>query len=183
MTQEALAADRFRSLRNRSRQFRDLAESELDGSYRFAMVLLGDAAEAEDATHDAFVRAWRGWDSLREPEKFRSWFSQILVNVCRDRLRRRVRAVSMAEVPDTAVPDRFRSLSYDPEREQLLQALGSLPAEQRTVVVLRFYADQPLDEIARLTASRVGTVKSRLHHALRALRAAYDAIERREGGR
>ena len=164
---------------DRAGTFRALAETELDRSYRLASVLLGDVSEGEDATHDAFLRAWHGWSSLRDRSSFGPWFSQILVNVCRDRLRRRGRSVTVSELPDRPV----ESAGWDPEREVLLQALGRLNADQRTVVVLRFYADRPLEEIARLTGARLGTVKSRLHHGLRALRAAYDAIERREDDR
>src|SRR3954451_5876029 len=66
-----------------------LAHSEVDRAYRLAGLILGDQHEAQDATQDALLRAWRSAASLRDPAGFQAWFDTILVNVCRDRLRRR----------------------------------------------------------------------------------------------
>ena len=68
-----------------------MSRAELDRAYRLAGLLLGDATEAEDATQEALLRAWRSIDSLRDPAGFGAWFDRILVNGCRDRLRRRRR--------------------------------------------------------------------------------------------
>ena len=70
-------------------RFLRLANGELDRAYRLAGMLLGDQNEAEDATQDALVRAWQAAGSLRDPAGFQAWFDRILVNICRDRLRRR----------------------------------------------------------------------------------------------
>jgi DNA-directed RNA polymerase specialized sigma24 family protein len=66
-------------------------EGELAMAYRLAGYLLADSAEAQDAVQESSVRAWKGWAGLREKDRFHAWFSQILVNVCRTRLRRRSR--------------------------------------------------------------------------------------------
>ena len=71
----------------RADAFRALADRHLDASYRLAYAILGQRAEAEDATHDAFVTAWRKWSTLRDPALFEHWFDRILVNTCRNRLR------------------------------------------------------------------------------------------------
>lgn len=65
-----------------------LVECYLDDSYRLAAVILSDVLAAQDAVHDAFVTVWQGLESLREPDRFEAWFGRILVNTCRDRLRR-----------------------------------------------------------------------------------------------
>ena len=67
--------------------FQALADEHLDAAYRLARIILRDQAEAQDATHDAFVQAWRKWSTLRDPDRFEAWFDRILVNACRDRLR------------------------------------------------------------------------------------------------
>lgn len=158
----------------REEAYARLVSRELAGAYRTASVLLGDAAEAEDATQDALIRAWQGWDHLRDGERAGAWFGRILVNVCRDRLRAR-RTVALRWLPDLGSADPLRSSG---EREALWEALAGLSADHRIVVVLRYYLDLPLEVIAERTGAPLGTVKSRLHHALQAVRAVYEAQER-----
>src|SRR3954471_11840261 len=76
-----------RDVARRDAAFLLLANEQLDRAYRLARAILHDAVEAQDATHDAFVHAWRKWDSLHDPERFDSWFDRILINTCRNRLR------------------------------------------------------------------------------------------------
>src|SRR5262245_53147430 len=71
----------------RDAAFLRLASEHLDRAYRLARAIVRDPAEAQDATHDAFVQAWRKWGSLRDPDRFDAWFDRILVNTCRNRLR------------------------------------------------------------------------------------------------
>ncbi len=71
--------------------FRRLADERLDASYRLATAILGDANQSQDAVHDAVLLAWERWPSLRDRAKFDAWFDRIVVNVCRDRLRRDAR--------------------------------------------------------------------------------------------
>ena len=73
----------------RATAFTRLTAVRLVSCYRLATVILGDPVEAEDATHDAAARAWERWGSLRDLDRFDAWFGRILVNECRDRLRRR----------------------------------------------------------------------------------------------
>ena len=153
------------------RAFTRHLEANLDRWYALATVVLGDRGEAEEATHDAVCAAWRGLDRLRDPQRMEAWFTRVLVNACRDRLRRRrVRPVAI-ELPET-VPA-VGGLGDRASLDELARALGELSPEHRTVVVLRFWADLSLDEIAERIAERPGTVKSRLHYALARLRAAY----------
>ena len=158
----------------REEAFARLVSRELASAYRTATVLLRDSAEAEDATQDALVRAWQGWDALRDEGRAGAWFGRILVNVCRDRLRaRRPTTVRLRDPGSSADPS-----APIGERGALEDAFARLTVEQRIVVALRFYLDLPTEAIAERTGVPPGTVKSRLHHALRALRAAYEAEER-----
>jgi RNA polymerase sigma-70 factor (ECF subfamily) len=153
--------------------FRELAHEHLDASYRLASVILGNPVDAQDATHDAFVQAWRRWSTLRDPAKFGPWFDRILVNTCRDRLRRTSRWRTEDLSPDlaAAVGDATNQVI---DRDVLGEALAALSPDHRVVVVLRFYRDLTAEDIARLLAIPAGTVHSRLHHALKRLRAALD---------
>ena len=152
-------------------RFRALAIGELDRAYRLAGLLLGDATEAEDATQEALLRAWSGLSSLRDPAGFQAWFDRILVNVCRDRLRRRgrVRFIPLDTVAEpVAEADPFRGVL---ERDEVVGAMALLDPDQRVVVVLHYFADLTLAAVAQRTGWPEGTVKSRLHHALRTMQA------------
>jgi RNA polymerase sigma-70 factor (ECF subfamily) len=143
-----------------------VADGELHRAYRLAGLILGDQHEAEDATQDALLRAWTAFGSLRREGDFQAWFDRILVNVCRDRMRRRrvVRFIPMAyEHGERPSGDPFAQLIAG---DELLRAMETLDADLRTVIVLRYWADLTVDEIARRSGWRSGTVKSRLHRAL-----------------
>jgi RNA polymerase sigma-70 factor (sigma-E family) len=150
--------------------FADLAADRLDESYRLARLIMRDEQEAQDATHDAFVAAWRNRSALRDADRIDAWFGRIVVNACRQRLRRRKRRpeMNLRDAPELAGPDDPYRTSAD--RDAIARAFEGLNADQRIAVVLRFYRDLPVDEIARLVGTRPGTVKSRLHHAMRRLR-------------
>jgi RNA polymerase sigma-70 factor (ECF subfamily) len=149
--------------------FVELAEQVLDDAYRLAGYILGDSAEAEDAVQEALTRGWQAWPSLRDRDRFEAWFDRILVNICRDRLRKRrgVRVEELNEDLAVCIEDPFRASLAKAEVDTLLQVLN---ADQRVVVGLRFWKDLSLQQIADLLGVPLGTVQSRLHYALRAMR-------------
>lgn len=149
--------------------FRRLASEHLDQSYRMAHAILGNRSEAEDATHDAFVQAWRKWSSLREVDRFEAWFGRILVNTCRDRLRRSARqpAQDLSEELAASGGNPYRQAD---DRQLIGSALADLSPDHRVVVALRYYRDLSTRQISQLLGIREGTVSSRLHYALHRLR-------------
>jgi RNA polymerase sigma-70 factor, ECF subfamily len=155
------------------REFMALADVALLGSYRTAAYVLGDRNEAEDAVQEALVLAWRAWPRLRDVTRFEAWFDRILVNVCYERLRGRKRAPSEPLSPDVVVPARD-SFASAIARDAVAQALHKLTPEQRIVVVLRYWRDLSIEEIAERVRIPSGTVRSRLHYALRTLRSELD---------
>ncbi len=153
------------------------AGRELDRAYRLAGLLLGDRSDAEDATQEALLRAWTSLGSLRDPAGFQAWFDRILVNVCRDRLRRRSRirfvTIEGAGVSaDRPTADPFRDVL---DRDEALRAIEVLDTDERVVVVLHYWGDLTLAAVADRTGWPVGTVKSRLHRALGKLEARLDS--------
>jgi RNA polymerase sigma-70 factor (ECF subfamily) len=164
-TQDDASRARGRAIDTR---FAEALAAELSSAYRLAGYLLADATEAQDAVQEASVRAWRSRAKLREPDKFHSWFNQILVNVCRTRLRKkaRQRTLDVDEV-DLEGVDPFRSALA---RDAIGRAISSLSTELRMVVVLRYWGDLSLAEIADRLGIPIGTVKSRHHAALKTLR-------------
>jgi RNA polymerase sigma-70 factor, ECF subfamily len=159
--------------------FAALADLHLAAAYRLAGVILADPFDAEDATHDAVVTAWRRYGSLRDPARFEPWFQRILVNICRDRLRGRRRrpSVEVGLAPGPAGGDEAYGRVDD--RLALDRAFEALSPDHRLAVVLRFYADLTVDEIADRTGVPAGTVKSRLHVATKRLHHALS--DEREG--
>jgi RNA polymerase sigma-70 factor, ECF subfamily len=155
--------------------FTRLIDPQLDPAFRLASFILGSEIEAEDAVQDAAARAWQRLDTLRDPARFAAWFTRIVVNGCRDRIRARGRQPLTLPVFEQVAPD---PAFWTDERLILLEAMGRLSAEHRVVVALHYLADLPVAEIAERTHTRSGTVRSRLHYALRALRATYDAALR-----
>lgn len=153
-----------------------LAEAELDRAYRLAGLILGDATEAEDAVQDAMYRGWRAAESLRRIEDFRAWFDRILVNGCRDRLRRRgrVRFVALETGASPAVADPFRAVL---DRDEALRSIAVLEPDERVVIVLHYWADLTLDDIGRRLGWPLGTVKSRLHRGLERIRHELEAAQ------
>ncbi|HXU85685.1 MAG TPA: sigma-70 family RNA polymerase sigma factor [Verrucomicrobiae bacterium] len=173
MTDEALDATADPTRAARRHRFLAQARPALDRVFRLAGLLLGNGTEAEDAVQDGLVSAWQRFDDLREADRFGPWLDRIVVNGCRDRLRRRgtVRFIPLAADLDPADRDPFAAFL---ERDALLGSVDRLTADERIVVVLRFWADLTLDEIADRLGWPLGTVKSRLHRALGRLREMHD---------
>ena len=149
--------------------FAALTRRHLDSAYRLAWAILGDTGDADDATQDAFALAWRSRKSLRDPTRFDAWFGRILVNVCRQRLRQRARSRirPLAEVAEPVTADNSQQASA---RDEIARAMTRLDADHRIVIVLRYWADLSVDDIAARLDVPAGTVKSRLHYALRSMR-------------
>lgn len=152
--------------------FRDLVFRYAGVTQRTARVLLANPLDAEDAVQEAWLDAWRSMARVRPDHPFRPWILTLTANRCRMSARKK----SLVSVPYS--PDMEESLNVamaqpitgQSDDEELEQALASLQESQRQVVALRYYADLSLEEIAELTNTPLGTVKSRLHRALGSLR-------------
>lgn len=149
--------------------FRQLADQRLDASYRLATAILGDAIESQDAVHDAVLLAWERWSSLRDRARFNAWFDRIVVNVCRQRLRRAARRPTTDVSTEAALstPDP----AVDVQRRVLLgQAFDRLKPDDVVVLALRHFLDLRLDDIALLLDVPLPTAKTRLRSARARLR-------------
>ncbi|MFL5716197.1 MAG: RNA polymerase sigma factor [Chloroflexota bacterium] len=140
--------------------------------------ILRDVGLAEDAVQQTLVIAWRELPSLRDPDRFDAWLQRLLVNASYSEGRRSRTwnaHVRILPVDGPAGPD--ESLSLD-DRDLLDRAFRRLPAEQRTILVFTHYLGLTPTEIAERLEIPVGTARSRLHYAHRAMRAAIEADER-----
>jgi len=160
--------------------FSELVDQEGDRCYAIAMGILRDVERAQDAVQQAFLLAWRDLPSLRDPERFGPWLNRLLVNACYEEARRHRRWVTRIRALPVEGPD--EPSHRDPtisvvDRDALERAFATLSAEHRAVVVLHHHVGLPLPEIAEIVRVPVGTVKSRLFYATRALREALDATQ------
>jgi RNA polymerase sigma-70 factor (ECF subfamily) len=161
--------------RQRTAAFRQLAHQRLDASYRLATAILGDASQSQDAVHDAVLLAWERWPSLRDPAKFDAWFDRIVVNVCRERLRRTARR------PTTDISTQVALATPDPasvvhRRILLAQAFDRLKPDDIVVLALRHFLDLQLEDVASLLDVPLQTVNSRLRSARARLRTYLDEL-------
>jgi RNA polymerase sigma-70 factor, ECF subfamily len=140
--------------------------------------ILRDIDLAEDATQQALVAIWRDLPQLRDPARFDAWSYRLLVRACYAEGRRARQWSPNLRILPADEPTESVALDAVMARDQLETAIRRLSVDHRTVLVLHHYADIPLDRVAQILEIPVGTVYSRLHHAMRAMRAALDADAR-----
>jgi RNA polymerase sigma-70 factor (ECF subfamily) len=137
-----------------------------------ARLILRDPERAQDAVQEALVRAWRHVRALRDPDAWDAWLHRLTVNACYRFAKtvRRREEVELHVMPDLE-PAQPSDLAMNvAERDRMGRAIGRLPIDVRTVVVLHFYLDLPLTQVADVLEIPVGTVKSRLNRALASMR-------------
>jgi RNA polymerase sigma-70 factor, ECF subfamily len=160
-----------RARRGDGAAFGTLVDAHAEVAFRTAYLVTGDAAEAEDAAQEAFVKAYRALDRFREGSPFRPWLLRIVGNTARNRRRSagrrlgiRLRAEAESPAPRTAPSPEAEVLGHERRRE-LLDAINALSPDDRLVIGARYFLDLPEAEIAALAGVRPGTVKSRLFRA------------------
>jgi RNA polymerase sigma-70 factor (ECF subfamily) len=182
-----------RAQRGDTEAFARLMSIHLDASWWLVRSIGGDQVDPDDVVQEAFVMVWRDLPRLRDSDAFEPWLRAVLVHATRHALRRD-RGVRLIRITDGSAPDaRARSAQIRADavvdahlepgaglahRDLLARAFGRLSIDQRTVLVLHYLEGYPLEWISEVIQRPVGTVKSRLHGARSALRAALGAEDR-----
>jgi RNA polymerase sigma-70 factor, ECF subfamily len=135
-----------------------------------ARLILRDPDAARDAVQEAYTQAWRSLRGLRDPERFEAWLHRLLARACYDELRRRRRRVMEVELTDLHPLPGADLQSRAAQRDELDRELRRLHPDLRTVIVLFYYLDLSVPEIAAALGIPPGTTKSRLFRAREALR-------------
>lgn len=138
----------------------------LQPAYRLAYMLLHDREAAEDAVQEAALKSWRKLSKLRPGADPRPWFLGFVANECRNMRRLRWREVIKLGARDD-IPRPGAPKVSDPD---LLRALAQLPDRDRLVVLMHFYLDMSLDEVATATGSGTAAVRSRIYRAVKRLK-------------
>ena len=158
--------------------FDALARMVGDRCLAIAVRILREVDLAEDAVQAALVMAWTDLRGLRDPARFEPWLHRILTNACYAEARRRKRwaeGLRILPVEGAYGPDEYLTVN---DRDLLERAFRRLTLQQRAVLVFHHYLGLSMAEVAARIDLPVGTVKSRLHHATRALRASIEADAR-----
>jgi RNA polymerase sigma-70 factor (ECF subfamily) len=158
--------------------FASLAVAVGDRLHAVAHRILRDIDLAEDATQQALLAIWRDLPQLRDPARFDAWSYRLLVRACYAEGRRSRHWTSNMRLLPSDEPRQADGSSAVADRDQLERGFRRLSIDHRAVVVLHHYLDLPLDRVADILGVPAGTVRSRLHHAMRGLRAALDADSR-----
>lgn len=162
-------------------QFFALYRPEQGKLYRTAWAILGNEADAADALQEATIRAYRAFEQLKGgAAAFPSWMRRILINTCTQILRKRGKVIPV-ERPEDIGPEQTVADVELPLDGDVWDAVRALDERYRVVVVLRFLDDMQLDEIARVLDIPLGTVKSRLHTAMKQLRHTLVLLDARRG--
>ena len=164
-----------RAMRGDREAFGMLVNLTSDRMYAIAMRILRDSHLAEDALQGSLITAWRELPRLRDPDRFEAWIRRLLVHACYAEARRRKAwggNVRVLPVDGPADADELLSIN---DRDALDRAFRRLTVEQRAVFVLHHHVGLPLVEIADTLGIPPGTARSRLHYAIRLLRAAIEA--------
>ena len=148
--------------------------------YVFVFELVRDEQAALDVVQETFIAAVRHVGSLRQDEKFGSWLFGIAHQKCVQRRRKRTE-ILLDEIPEA--PEEFDDSPDDllirrEQEAEFTKLLEQLPAPQRAVLLLHYLEEFSLEDVARITNAQIGTVKSRLHYAKRALRKLWEQDER-----
>jgi RNA polymerase sigma-70 factor (ECF subfamily) len=158
--------------------FAVLATARADRYLAVAHRILRDLGLAEDATQQALLTIWRDLPQLRDPARFDAWSYRLLVRACYaegSRQRRWTPNIHLLPADEPMQEDPVGSVI---DRDQLERGFRRLSLDHRTVVVLHHFLDLSHDQIADVLGVSTGTVASRLHYAMRGLRAALDADAR-----
>jgi RNA polymerase sigma factor (sigma-70 family) len=168
----------IRAKRGDETAFASLAGLVGDRLHAVSHRILRDTDLAEDATQQALVSIWRDLPTLKDPERFDAWSYRLLVRACYAEGRRNRRWAPNLSLLPTDRPEQIDRLGSVVDRDELERGFRRLSLDHRTVVVLHHYLDLPIDAVAEIVGISVGTVRSRLRHAMRGLRAALDADAR-----
>jgi RNA polymerase sigma-70 factor (ECF subfamily) len=158
--------------------FADLARASADRLFAIAHRILRDFGGAEDAVQETLMIAWQELPTLRDPDRFEAWSWRLLVRVCYVESRRARRMEPTVRILPVEVPASSDEAVSIAERDQLEQGFRRLTEEQRSILVLHHYLGLNAVEISETLGIPSGTVRSRLHYAHQAMRAALEADDR-----
>jgi len=161
-----------------TKRFRALVRDQGDRIYNLALMRSGRRDLAQDVVQETYLRAWRGLARFRGAAELTTWLYRIAINVCHSYLKRESRKETEALMPElNAAPSAEAEFLKEERRNQVRSAIGRLPEIQADVLTLFYLREQRYEEIASILQLPLGTVKSHLHRAKKALRSQLEEIQ------
>lgn len=162
-------------LKGNSDAFKELVERHQKGLYRFIWLKVGNHDDTADICQTCFVQVHRKADQFHGKASFKSWLFKIAINLCknhyRSKDRQRIDAYTDPETLDSPIDDTGWTKCLNDEKQAEVQSvIKSLPDKQRNTIILRFFHDCTLQQVADIMDCPLGTAKANYHHALTALR-------------
>jgi RNA polymerase sigma-70 factor, ECF subfamily len=180
---EALVKKRIKQvLKGDQSAFAELVELYKDKVFQICFRMLGNRHEAEDIAQEAFIRAYVNIETFNQKRKFSTWLFRIATNLCIDRIRKKKPDYYLdADVAGTDGLTMYSQVAADvqmPEdevenmelQETIQKEISKLPEKYRSVIVLKYIEELPLQEISEILDMPLGTVKTRVHRGREALR-------------
>lgn len=148
--------------------FIQLIEPIKNNLYRVAFVYLKNEDDAFDCIHDGIIKAIKSLHTLKEPQYFNTWIKKIIVNVCKDYIKKngKVILVDINDYENNLISEDNKNNINDDIRN----ALNKLSEKERNLIIMRYLEDKSLNDIVSNTNLPLGTVKSRINRTLKKLR-------------
>lgn len=162
--------------------FARLYEKTYQKAYYMALQLLKDEDEAQDILHDSYIKAFKSLNALESAERFESWFDRIVINKCKDYLKKKKPLIFSQMLPDDSsgesvdwedTKEQFspeKEIDYQETKRLIQEMIDELPDQQRIAMILHYLEDMPVTEIARMMECSEGTIKSRLNYGRKAIK-------------
>jgi len=166
------------------KSFRNLVEQYDSALFGTAYLMTRDRSLAEDAVQEALIKIWKNLPTFRFKSSIKTWMIRIVVNEVKQQFRKKqLPAISLENLPEIAggTDQSLDNIILDEKRRNLRQAMDKLSYQHKEVLVLRFFSELTVPEIAAVTSQREGTIKSRLSRAIGNLRQILYEVDEEEG--
>lgn len=170
--------DKTNNKSNLEQQIIDYVTKYKENHYRLAYSYVRNADDALDIVQESIYKAFSSIDSLKEPRYIKTWFYRIVVNTSLDFLRKHKKVIAVGDEYfsslDSATVDTYQNFD-------LKEAMAALPEKYRSVIILRYFEDFKIEEVAEILNENINTVKTRLYQGLKKLRVKMNDCNEEEG--
>jgi RNA polymerase sigma-70 factor, ECF subfamily len=167
--EDVISGSSEKSKKGNTKAFQKLIEAEKEKHYRMAYLYVKNESDAIDIVHETIYKAFISIKNLKETDYFSTWLMRILINTALDFIKKNKRVIPVEKLERCGNEENLERRNIE-ERMDLVIAIARLEEKYKTVIILRYYNDLPIKEIAKILNCPEGTVKTNLHRAIQQLR-------------